>query len=76
MLKRYKFLTISFGLFLLSLLSWQVFGVFGEGTKEMDSVTSYAIISFLCTAFFFLTTLILLIAAIFSKIKSNKSIVG
>ncbi|MFE8700060.1 hypothetical protein ACFYKX_05410 [Cytobacillus sp. FJAT-54145] len=71
MTKKYKFLTISFGLFLLSFLSWQVFGVFGESTKEMDSVTSYAIISFLGTTFFFLTTLILLIAAIFSRIRAT-----
>jgi hypothetical protein len=75
LLKKYKYLLISLVLFIICLNTWLITGSLAEKTGKMDTVTSYAIFSFLGTVLFLFTTLVLSLIAIVTKIK-NKSIIN
>lgn len=73
-MKEYKYLLISFSLFIICLITWQITGSLAEKTTEMDNVTSYAIYSFLGTVAFFSATLILLLITFVKKMNNSKSV--
>ncbi|WP_433747703.1 hypothetical protein [Falsibacillus pallidus] len=74
-MKKYRYLLVSFSLFIISLIAWQITGSLAEKTTEMDNVTSLALLSFLGTVVFFGTTLVLLLITIVKKVIESKSVV-
>jgi hypothetical protein len=56
-------------LFIFCLITWQIANYF-SAPDEMDGMTSIAIMSSLATLFFLLTSVVLLMVVIFTKIKN------
>lgn len=73
MFKKYKYLLLSFALFIIFFLFWQITGGLAGKTGEMDTVTSYAVFSFLGTVFFLITTIILSLVTVAAKIKRKRT---
>ncbi|MBS8266405.1 hypothetical protein DYI25_18435 [Mesobacillus boroniphilus] len=71
MITKNKYLLASIVLFVICFITWQVTGALAENTSDMDSVTSFAIFSFLGTVLFLLITLVLLLITVVSKFKNN-----
>jgi hypothetical protein len=63
-----KYLMLSLLLFIICLIIWQLANYLGA-PGEMDRMTSIAIMSFLGTVLFLLTTVVFLLGAIHTKIK-------
>lgn len=63
-----KYFKSSLMLFILCLVTWQAANYFSS-PGEMDRITSIALMSFLGTVLFLFTTVILLLVALYTKIK-------
>jgi hypothetical protein len=66
-MKNNKYLIISLGLFMVCLISWQITGTIAGKSTKMDYITSISIYSFLVTAFFLFSTLILLLSLFLTR---------